>query len=247
MEQKKILWIIVAVCACLLLIFVVALVLYAPSRSTGPTLRQAAAVTPAARTVPGTDPSAPMPSLDPDSWVREPGKTPGLDATVQPGPGSINITNVIGDNTGANYGTLDVTGLTKGPAPAAPDAQTPPLPGQASPAPSVSAGAAPASVTASATATGSTATATATATTAQTKPATAQTTVKAASAKAALVKTATTKKTSVTEYWIQTGSFSSKLNAEKARDALAARYLDAEIFTKEVSGATAYRVRVGPG
>ena len=48
------------------------------------------------------------------------------------------------------------------------------------------------------------------------------------------------------EYWIQTGSFSDKLNAENARRMLTERYLNAEIFTKDMNGAQTYRVRVGP-
>jgi DedD protein len=56
----------------------------------------------------------------------------------------------------------------------------------------------------------------------------------------------TVPKKTVTEYWIQAGSFASKQNAEKARETLAGRYINAEIFTKDAAGGTSYRVRVGP-
>ncbi|MBO4729257.1 MAG: SPOR domain-containing protein [Spirochaetaceae bacterium] len=54
------------------------------------------------------------------------------------------------------------------------------------------------------------------------------------------------KKTTVTEYWIQTGSFSSREYAENAQDIIASYKIDSEIFTKEVNGKTWYRVRMGP-
>ncbi len=57
---------------------------------------------------------------------------------------------------------------------------------------------------------------------------------------------ATPKKTTVTEYWIQTGSFSSREYAENAQDIIASYKIDSEIFTKEVNGKTWYRVRMGP-
>lgn len=50
----------------------------------------------------------------------------------------------------------------------------------------------------------------------------------------------------VTEYWIQTGSFSSREYAENAQDIIASYKIDSEIFTKEVNGKTWYRVRMGP-
>ena len=54
------------------------------------------------------------------------------------------------------------------------------------------------------------------------------------------------KKTTVTEYWIQTGSFSSREYAENAQDIIASYKIESEIFTKEVNGKTWYRVRMGP-
>lgn len=58
---------------------------------------------------------------------------------------------------------------------------------------------------------------------------------------------ATSKKAqTVTEYWIQTGSFSSREYAENAQDIISSYKIDSEIFTKEINGKTWYRVRMGP-
>jgi Cell division protein len=257
MEQKKILWIFLAVASFVLIIFVFALVLYAPSRSTGPAL-QSAVITPAPSAT-TSSPSDTRTGIDPDSWVREPEKAPGLDSTMPPpANGNINLTIVNGDNAGANYGTLDVSGLTK---PATQDGTViqngqnlPVLPGQsASPAagsqtdaaqPKTAEPAAPSSaktetekaVTVKSAAAGKGAVQ---------KPAAAPKQAPAPAKKEA-AKSVPKKAVTVTEYWIQTGSFTSKLNAEKARDTLEARYLDAEIFTRENAGTTTYRVRIGP-
>ncbi len=235
MEQKKILWIVVAISVFALVIFGAALFLFAPSRSTGANLQQASAITPATSKV-ALDPAA-QNRIDPDAWVQDPAKTPGLDA--QPQTAGINLTIVNGDNAGANYGTLDVTGLTdptKVVAVAPTDSSLPltAIPGQAAPASETS------SQKPEQTAMKETAQAPAT----QPKAPPASTVKQPTSAKPAPVPAP---KKAVTEYWVQTGSFSSKGNAEKARENLKARYLSAEIFTKAtVGGATTYRVRVGP-
>jgi cell division septation protein DedD len=240
MEQKKILWIVIAVSLSLLIIFGFALFLYAPSRSTGQPVQQKAVT---------TQRDTPQSNIDPDAWVREPGKTPGLETPVSPAPGNINLTIVNGDNAGANYGTLDVSGLTS----ETPKTQTAgteglstdltgsgengislDIPGQTKVETTVQ------------TTVKTTKQKNTTGTVAVKAPTAKAATAPAAPVKKAAVQAAAAKKITVTDYWIQTGSFSSKLNAEKARDTLTARYLKAEIFTKEVSGATNYRVRVGP-
>ncbi len=229
MEQKKILWILVAVGVFMLLIFGTAIILYWPSRSIGPALQSAATVTPNV---------SPQTKIDPDSWVRDPGTTPSLDNTAKPAPGNINLTIVNGDNAGANYGTVDVTGLTKDTEAAVIQNDTTlNIPGQPDPkTPASSTGQTPSVKTA----------------TQALKPiiaspkSTATLAAAPAAAKPAVVKSPPPKTVTVIEYWIQTGSFASKINAEKARDSLTARYLKAEIFTKTAAGATNYRVRVGP-
>lgn len=78
------------------------------------------------------------------------------------------------------------------------------------------------------------------------KTSTTKTTAKASSTKTASATTKTT--TPVThKYWIQTGSYSSKKNAEEARSALSAEKISSEIFTyTDTNGTLFYRVRVGP-
>ena len=264
MEQKKILWIVVIVCVFLLIIFGAALALY-PSKSTGQNLKQATAmaITPAAKNDLSKDAAQAQSQIDPDSWVREPGNTPGIDSKAKPNANGINLTIVNGDNAGANYGTLDVSHLTTPQqAPAAGDqsqSQALPLsdiPGQTT------------KVVNQTSQTDGTATGTAaqpkggnttvinntlvknsgassttvhsTATAATARPAKAPADQKAASKESAK------KAVSDNGFWIQTGSFSNKANAEKARETLGERYLNAEIFTKDSVGKTTYRVRVGP-
>jgi cell division septation protein DedD len=245
MEQKKILWIVVAISVFVLIIFGTALILYAPTRSSAAS--QQAAVTPV-NTIRSGDGS--QQNIDPDSWVRDPGKTPGLDTSLPPAP--INLTIVNGDNTGAKYGTMDVSGLTQGSEVASGTLQTPPegIPGQE-----------PLTTTNKTNETLSdkkagTAVTTAETTKVTTTTVTTEKKVKTSVASAPKAKQTTAKNESrkvvaakpisVTEYWIQTGSFSNKINAEKARESLTARYLNAEIFTKDVAGKTSFRVRVGP-
>ena len=49
------------------------------------------------------------------------------------------------------------------------------------------------------------------------------------------------------KYWIQAGSYSSKKNAEEARNALSAEKIASEIFTfTDANGTLFYRVRIGP-
>lgn len=266
MEQKKILWILFAVSGFIVLVFGFALIRFTPSKTREPAFRPAVAMTQAplnanqnrtdvapsatdaAQTPAGAADAQEAPAgIDPDKWVRDPEQAPGLHTNIPPAS-NINLTIVNGDNAAATYGTLDVRGLTRTQADVAQgneaagqssqdtSVQTPQnvvsadadkaLAGQAAASDSV---AAQKSVSSTAS-----------------KPAPEKKIVSTQSkpAKAAPAKTKTP--VAVTEYWIQTGSFASKLNAEKARESLTKRALKAEIFTKEVSGATNYRVRVGP-
>jgi hypothetical protein len=50
----------------------------------------------------------------------------------------------------------------------------------------------------------------------------------------------------VREYWIQTGSYSSKFRAEEVKSNLAQKGVASLITTTEVNGDTYYRVRIGP-
>jgi DedD protein len=48
------------------------------------------------------------------------------------------------------------------------------------------------------------------------------------------------------DYWVQTGAFSSKTNADGVKEKLATRGISSIIENREVEGKTWYRVRVGP-
>jgi DedD protein len=48
------------------------------------------------------------------------------------------------------------------------------------------------------------------------------------------------------DYWVQTGAFSTKLNAEGVKDTLASKGITSIIDNREIDGKTWYRVRVGP-
>jgi cell division protein FtsN len=50
----------------------------------------------------------------------------------------------------------------------------------------------------------------------------------------------------VTEYWIQAGSYTSSSRAQEVADALEDQGLICKITTRTLSGTTYYRVRIGP-
>lgn len=254
MEQKKILWIIVAVSSFLLIIFATALFLYSPSKSTSSGIQQAA-LTPN-RTAAGTasaevgnavsaasdtggtplSPEAQSDTAggsasgatetvpaDPDAWVKDPASAPGPGNPVQSPPQQINLTIVNADTHSSQYNAIDVSRLAgKGPAPEEPVAE----PSRQSEAPRRVESTSTAEKATQPARSISAAPQSATPTRQQAEPA--------------------PRRTQITEYWIQTGSFTDKLNAEKARDTLKARYMNAEIFTRETKGKIHYRVRVGP-
>jgi cell division protein FtsN len=51
---------------------------------------------------------------------------------------------------------------------------------------------------------------------------------------------------SVTEYWIQAGSYTSSSRAQEVAQALEDQGLVSKITTRAMSGKTYYRVRIGP-
>lgn len=251
MEQKKLLWVLIAVSGFLILVFGFAMILYSSAWGSGPSLQSAsarpAAYTNASGTLPAQGNRAD--SLTGDTALSAP-PSPGTASGAgqspnQTGvPSPVQVTIVNGENASANFATLDVSGLTGDSgallavSPPAGDkpaglAGTEGKPGDPAPAQAVKE---------SPSAKG-TAAAKETATTGTKAPAPAvqpsqKTAVKAAPTKPAPV--------TVTEFWIQAGSFTAKANAETARDSLKARYLSTEIFTKDSGGKTAYRVRIGP-
>jgi len=253
MEQKKLLWVLVAVSGFLILVFGFAMILYSSGRDSAPTLR---AATPTATIITRSDaPTAETPGVATDANgtnavpAQGTGAESGLPPPAQGGSSPINVTIVNGENASANYTTLDVSGLTgetSGAVMAVPlgSTQSDSNPIQSSSSPETTP---PTGTDKSASQS--------TTPRMETVPPAPKTTAPAKSSSTTATKTATVAKSTVTtaktpvtvtEYWIQTGSFNGKLNAEKARDTLKARYLNTEIFTKDVSGSTVYRVRVGP-
>ena len=248
MEQKKILWVILSVSLFVLIIFGIALFLYSPSRNSA--TAQAGGET-VLYEIAGTSTN-----VDPDLWARYPDRVAGLDRDAPTATGNIiNLNNVnivstdgqssqtsgidVSDLT-VQAGTDDVSGLPKElaeqigieTAPEQPEEQ-PQLSGakkeemsapvQPQVAPAVKA-----------------------------QP---KAPVKKKSTQASVSLTVKPKakmyaKPAASQiqilYWVQTASLASRINAERARDKLAAQHMKVEIFTKETAAGLTHRVRVGP-
>ncbi len=246
MEQKRVLWIVAAVGLFLLVSIGTALIVYRPTQNQTTVLnsqlssatwtREGSATPAATQNAAPAQPAAPAEPAQPASALPE-NQSQITNLTVI----SAN-TNVISD--GAK--TIDLNALTKS---AQPEPQAP-----AEPAPAAT----PAPATALATAeitvnTVTTPAAVATATVQQTTttPAPVEKTVTSTPAKttsnpaASSVKTVSSKIPD--QFWVQAASFTKKVNAEEARDALAAEKIPGEVFTwKDANGVVYYRLRVGP-
>lgn len=241
MEQKKILWVILSVSLFVLIIFGIALFLYSPSRNS-------ATAQAGGETVP-YETAGTSAAVDPDLWARDPDRVAGLDRNAPAAAGNIinlnnlNIISPDGQNGQANgidvseltaqAGTAEVSGLPKDLAaqigidttPEQPEVQSTPAKKEAAPQPQ-----------------------TAATVQAQLKPAVekkvAQASVSIAPKAKASAKPAAPQVQTL--YWVQTASLANKINAERARDKLAAQHMKVEIFTKETSAGLTHRVRVGP-
>lgn len=241
MEQKKILWVILSVSLFVLIIFGIALFLYSPSRNS-------ATAQAGGETVP-YETAGTSAAVDPDLWARDPDRVAGLDRNAPAAAGNIinlNNLNIIspdgqnGQSNGidvseltAQAGTAEVSGLPKDLAaqigidttPEQPEVQSTPAKKEAAPQPQ-----------------------TAATVQAQPKPAVekrvAQASVSIAPKAKASAKPAAPQVQTL--YWVQTASLANRINAERARDKLAAQHMKVEIFTKETSAGLTHRVRVGP-
>jgi len=241
MEQKKILWVILSVSLFVLIIFGIALFLYSPSRNS-------ATAQAGGETVP-YETAGTSAAVDPDLWARDPDRVAGLDRNAPAAAGNIinlnnlNIISTDGQNGQANgidvseltaqAGTAEVSGLPKDLAaqigidttPEQPEVQSTPAKKEAAPQPQ-----------------------TAATVQAQLKPAVekkvAQASVSIAPKAKASAKPAAPQVQTL--YWVQTASLANRINAERARDKLAAQHMKVEIFTKETSAGLTHRVRVGP-
>ena len=254
MEQKKILWVILSVSLFVLIIFGIALFLYSPARNS-------ATAQAGGETVPYEAGSASA-SVDPDVWARDPDRVAGLDRNAPSATGNIinlNNLNIIStdgqsEQNGidvseltAEAGTAEVSGLPKELAEQIGiettaeqlEEQTAPVknevPAQSQTAASMQAQSKPIGEKKPAVEKKSTqASASVTITPQANKPQ-----AKTPAAKPAAPKVQTL-------YWVQTASLANRINAERARDKLAARHMKVEIFTKETSAGLTHRVRVGP-
>ena len=249
MEQKKILWVILSVSLFVLIIFGIALFLYSPSRNT-------ATAQAGGETVPYESGSASA-SVDPDLWARDPDRVAGLDRNAPSATGNIinlNNLNIIStdgqsEQNGidvseltAQAGTAEVSGLPKELAeqigiettPEQPEAQPAPAKNEVPAQPQTAASVQPQPKLAG-----------------EKKPAVEK---KSAQASASVTikphaKTPAAQPAAPqvqTIYWVQTASLANRINAERARDKLAAQHMKVEIFTKETSAGLTHRVRVGP-
>ena len=244
MEQKKILWVILSVSLFVLIIFGIALFLYSPSRNSATALA-------GGETVPyeTTTTSA---NVDPDLWARDPDRVAGLDRNAPAAAGNIinlNNLNIIstdgqsGQTNGIDVsdltvqaGDADVSGLPKDLAaqigidtapeqleeqPVSAKKEEAPIQPQAA----VAVQTQPKSVV-------------------EKKPAQASASITIKPKAKTPAKPAAPQVQTL--YWVQTASLASRINAERARDKLAAQHMKVEIFTKETSSGLTHRVRVGP-
>ena len=245
MEQKKILWVILSVSLFVLIIFGIALFLYSPSRNSA--MAQAGGETIPYETA-GT-----AANVDPDLWARDPDRVSGLDRDAPSAAGNIiNLNNVnivstdgqsaqtsgidVSDLT-VQAGTSEVSGLPRelaeqiGIEPASEHPEERPAAAKKDEAAPVQPQVAPAVK-------------------AQPKPAVEKKFAQASVSVTVKPKAKTPVKPAApqlhTLYWVQTASLASRINAERARDKLAAQHMKVEIFTKETSAGLTHRVRVGP-
>lgn len=237
MEQKRVLWIVAAVGLFLLVTIGTALIIYRPSQNQTPVLNpqlSSSAWTrepPAPAAVQDAAPAQPAQSAEP---AQPAAAVPAGDAQITNLTVISANTNVISDGTK----TIDLNALTKNDQ----TAETP----AAAPAPATALATAEITVK---TVTTPAATATVQQPTTATEPV--EKTVTATPAKTASkpavssVKTVTSKVPD--QFWVQAASFTKKVNAEEARDALAAEKIPGEVFTwKDANGVVYYRLRVGP-
>ncbi|MBQ0167212.1 MAG: SPOR domain-containing protein [Treponema sp.] len=226
MEQKRVLWIVAAVGLFLTVTLGTALIVYRPAKNQTPVLNPQLSSSTWTRESPApetTQPVVPAPAEVPETPAQPAAAVPAGDNPTQ----VTNLTvisantNVISDGTK----TIDLSALTQEkPSEQPPAAQAQPVQ--------------PVAAVATAEITVKTVTEPVT-----TTPAPA--TTKATKAAAAAVKTATTKIPD--QFWVQAASFTQKINAEEARDALAAEKIPGEVFTwKDDKGVVYYRLRVGP-
>ena len=251
MEQKKILWVILSVSLFVLIIFGVALFLYSPARNS-------ATAQAGGETIPYESSGVTATNVDPDMWARNPDKVAALDKDAPAASGNIiNLNNMNIITTDGQTKSIDVSDLTTQAAET--DASGLPkelaeqigIDTESEPQqPEISVEKEDAAVQA-----------------VQIKPAIQIQQKASVEKKTMVVKKPAEKKTVQTApktkakaapqaksaapqvqtlYWVQAASLANRINAERARDKLAAQHMKVEIFTKETASGLTHRVRVGP-
>lgn len=222
MEQKKLVYVVIFV-GVLLLVMLGAGMLFFNSPERQEARTTAPAGTPATPSAPAT--------ADPSEWVRNPQAVSALQPQTPPAGASNNRGDVIiiyGERPNttiaspaeASAATVDADGNLQVLVPAPPETliPTPPPPEQRPQAPEAPKNAAKAPAA---------------------KPAAVKAPAKAPAATKAPTKI-------VDDFWIQTGAFSAKARADAAKETLGRKGIASLVETKDVSGKTYYRVRVGP-
>lgn len=247
MEQKRVLWIVAAVGLFLLVSIGTALIVYRPTQNQTTVLNSQLSSATWTRESSASGAASAAPATAQPVQESTPAPAATADAAT---PAQVTNLTVISANTNVisdGAKTIDLNALTKNSQPAetqdaAPATATPvqPVAAVASAEITVKTVTAP-----SATAT---ATTTTTSTTSNTTPATASAapaSTKSTKAASSSVKTVSAKVPD--QFWVQAASFTKKVNAEEARDALAAEKIPGEVFTwKDANGVVYYRLRVGP-
>lgn len=246
MEQKRVLWIVAAVGLFLLVTIGTALIIYRPSQNKTPVLNPQLSSsawtreTPAPAAVQNAAPAQPAQPAEP---AQPAAAVPAGEAQITNLTVISANTNVISDGTK----TIDLNALTKN---SQPETQAPAEAVPATPVQPVAAVASAEITVNTVTTPAAVATATVQQTTTTTQEAPVEKTVTSTPAKttkpaASSVKTVTAKVPD--QFWVQAASFTKKVNAEEARDALAAEKIPGEVFTwKDANGVVYYRLRVGP-
>lgn len=241
MEQKKILWVVVSMSAFVLIIFGIALYMSAPFRN------KSTSTAPESTDVGVIQRGEQDPDIDPVKWSRDPASIPPLESET---PSSVNVVNnvnvVNGDSApsaGQNGdGSIDIGDLIT---PNKTEEETGTLPENL--AKDIGAGEQKQreekSKSEKKLQTGVSGRK-GTLEKNTSKPKREEKT--AAAVKPSKPNASSAQKTLETIYWVQTASLSSRLNAENARDTLAEKHMNVEIFTKETSVGLTHRVRVGP-
>ena len=244
MEQKKILWVILSVSLFVLIIFGIALFLYSPSRNS-------ATAQAGGETIP-YETAGTAANVDPDLWARDPDRVSGLDRDAPSAAGNIinlnNVNIVSTDGQSAQTSGIDVSDLTV----QAGTSEVSGLPRELAEQIGIETASehpeersAPAKKEAA-----SVQTQVAPAVQVHPKPTVEKKVAQASVSVTVKPKVKTPVKPAVSQiqtiYWVQAASLASRINAERARDKLAAQHMKVEIFTKETSAGLTHRVRVGP-